>query len=171
MRHRSMMVTNMMATKKSIPPKAARDLRSISRELFEQLADGPMTAETIQEATMALKNALIERALGAELDVHLGCPSGAERPAEMSKQRNAKTGKTVLTDDGRLGLDTPRDRNGGVAPILIPMHARRFTGFDDKIIAMYARGMSVSEIRAFLAVWHVDAAGLLQGSREGLGPG
>jgi transposase-like protein len=69
----------------------------------------------------------------------------------MTNQRNGKTGKTVLTDDGPLRLEIPRDRNGTFAPILIPKHARRFTGFDDKIIAMYARGMSVREIRAFLA--------------------
>ncbi len=59
--------------------------------------------------------------------------------------------KTFLTDDGRLRLDIPRDRDGIFDPILIPKHERRFTGFGDKIIAMYARGLAVREIRAFLA--------------------
>ncbi|WP_277343307.1 IS256 family transposase, partial [Cupriavidus taiwanensis] len=59
--------------------------------------------------------------------------------------------KTVLTDDGPLRLDIPRDRDGSFDPILIPKHERRFTGFDDKIIAMYARGMTLREIQAFLA--------------------
>ncbi|CAM4134400.1 IS256 family transposase [Bordetella bronchialis] len=56
----------------------------------------------------------------------------------------------MLTDDGAISVDVPRDRDGSFAPILIPKHERRFTGFDDKIIAMYARGMTVREIQAFL---------------------
>src|SRR5690606_42145788 len=66
-------------------------------------------------------------------------------------QRNGSSAKTVLTDTGPVRLDIPRDREGSFEPILIPKHERRFTGFDDKIIAMYARGMSVREIQAFLA--------------------
>jgi putative transposase len=61
------------------------------------------------------------------------------------------SGKTVLTDDGPLRIDVPRDRDGSFEPLLIPKHERRFTGFDDKIIAMYARGMTVREIQGFLA--------------------
>ncbi|CAG2160880.1 hypothetical protein LMG26411_07829 [Cupriavidus numazuensis] len=57
----------------------------------------------------------------------------------------------MLTEDGPLRVDLPRDRDGSFNPILIPKHERRFTGFDDKIIAMYARGMTVREIQAFLA--------------------
>ncbi len=57
----------------------------------------------------------------------------------------------MLTDDGPLRVDIPRDRDGSFAPIPIPKHERRFTGFDDKIIAMYARGMTVREIQGFLA--------------------
>jgi putative transposase len=139
-----------MATKKT-PRNVARDLPSIPKELIEQFVKGPMTAEAIQDVSMAFKKALIERALGAEMGHHLGYPPGAERPADSRNQRNGKTAKTVLTDAGPLRLDIPRDRDGSFAPILIPKHARRFTGFDDKIIAMYARGMSVREIRAFLA--------------------
>src|SRR6056297_2411565 len=59
--------------------------------------------------------------------------------------------KNALTDDGPVRIEVPRDREGSYQPILIPKHQRRYTGFDDKIIAMYARGMSVREIRAFLA--------------------
>ncbi len=69
----------------------------------------------------------------------------------MANQRNGKSAKTVLTEDGPLRLDIPRDRNGSFYPILVPKHERRFTGIDDKIIAMYARGMTVQEIQAFLA--------------------
>lgn len=140
-----------MPTKKKPASATARELPSIPKELIEQFVTGPMSAEAIQDASMAFKKALIERALGAELGHHLGYPQGAERPEESTNQRNGKSSKTVLTDDGPLRLDIPRDRDGSFAPILIPKHERRFTGFDDKIIAMYARGMTVREIRAFLS--------------------
>ena len=136
-------------------PKPAAEaqtaLPSIPDELIDQFVKGPMTAEAVQAASIAFKKALIERALGAELGHHLGYPAGAARPPEATNQRNGKTGKTVLTDDGPLRLEIPRDRDGSFAPILIPKHVRRFTGFDDKIIAMYARGMTVREIQGFLA--------------------
>jgi transposase-like protein len=109
-----------------------------------------MTAEAVQDAAIAFKKALIERAMGAELGHHLGYPAGAERPEDATNQRNGSSAKTVLTDTGPLRLAIPRDRDGSFAPILIPKHERRFTGFDDKIIAMYARGMTVREIQAFL---------------------
>ncbi|WP_171020361.1 transposase, partial [Cupriavidus sp. 2SB] len=118
-------------------PKAPlRELPAIPKELIDQFVKGPMTAEAVQDAAMAFKKALIERALGAELGHHLGYPAGTERPAETTNQRNGKSAKTVLTEDGPLRLDIPRDRDGSFAPILIPKHERRFTGFDDKIIAM-----------------------------------
>ncbi|KJK07905.1 transposase [Burkholderiaceae bacterium 16] len=127
-----------------------RDLPTIPKELIDQFVKGPMTAEAVQDAAMAFKKALIERAMGAELGHHLGYPAGAERPEDATNQRNGSSAKTVLTDTGPLRLAIPRDRDGSFAPILIPKHDRRFTGFDDKIIAMYARGMTVREIQAFL---------------------
>jgi transposase-like protein len=126
-------------------------LPKIPEELLDQLVQGPMTAESIRDATTALKKALIERALGGELTHHLGYPPGGEKPAEAGNHRNGSTGKTVLTEDGPLRIDVPRDRRGSFEPLLIPKHERRFTGFDDKIVAMYARGMTVREIQAFLA--------------------
>jgi len=100
---------------------------------------------------MALKKALIERALGGELSHHLGYLPGGDKPAEAGNHRNGSTGKTVLTEDGPLRIEVPRDRQGSFEPLLIPKHERRFTGFDDKIVALYARGMTVREIQAFLA--------------------
>jgi len=137
-----------MATKKKLP---LRELPSIPADLVDQFVKGPMTAEAVQDLSMAFKKALIERALGAELGHHLGYAQGQERPEQATNQRNGKSRKTVLTDDGPLRVDIPRDRDGSFAPILIPKHERRFTGFDDKIIAMYARGMTVREIQGFLA--------------------
>ena len=126
-------------------------LPKIPQELLDQFVQGPMTAESIQDVTMALKKALIERALGGELSHHLGYPPGGDKPAEAGNHRNGSTGKTVLTEDGPLRIEVPRDREGSFEPLLIPKHERRFTGFDDKIVALYARGMTVREIQAFLA--------------------
>ena len=100
---------------------------------------------------MAFKKALIERALGAELSHHLGYAAGEAKPEAASNHRNGSSAKTVLTDDGPVRIEVPRDRDGSFEPLLIPKHERRFTGFDDKIVAMYARGMTVREIQGFLA--------------------
>ncbi len=132
-------------------PKATpAELPAIPAELLEQFGNGPMTADAINAATLALKKALIERALDGEMNHHLGYSSGAAKPTEVSNQRNGKSAKTVLTEDGPIRIEVPRDRDGSFQPLLIPKHERRFTGFDDKIVAMYARGMTVREIQAFL---------------------
>jgi putative transposase len=130
--------------------KAGSALPSIPKELIDQFVTGPMSAEQVQAASMAFKKALIERALGGELSHHLGYAPGAARPEEATNQRNGNSAKTVFTEDGPLRLEIPRDRDGSFEPILIPKHERRFTGFDDKIVAMYARGMTMREIQGFL---------------------
>jgi putative transposase len=126
-------------------------LPKIPKELLDQFVSGPMTGEAVNAASMAFKKALIERALGAELGYHLGYSTGAAKPEAVSNQRNGTSGKTVLTEDGPLRIEVPRDRDASFEPLLIPKHERRFTGFDDKIIAMYARGMTVREVQGFLA--------------------
>jgi len=126
-------------------------LARIPPELLDQLVKGPMTAEAVEDLSRSFKKALIERALGAEMSHHLGYPAGGEKPESATNHRNGKSGKTVLTDDGPLRIEVPRDREGEFEPKLIGKHERRFTGFDDKIIAMYARGMTVREIQGFLA--------------------
>jgi putative transposase len=131
--------------------KAAAALPSIPKELIDQFVTGPMSAEAVNAASVAFKKALIERALGAELSHHLGYSPGAPKPEEASNHRNGMSGKTVLTEDGPLRIEVPRDRDATFEPLLIPKHERRFTGFDDKIVAMYARGMTVREVQGFLA--------------------
>lgn len=126
-------------------------LPAIPKELIEQFVSGPMTSDAVNAATVAFKKALIERALGAEMSHHLGYPNGASKPeAGTANQRNGRSAKTVLTDDGPLRIEVPRDRAGSFEPVLIPKYERRFTGFDDKIVAMYARGMTMREIQGFL---------------------
>ncbi len=130
---------------------AATAMPSIPKELIDQFVTGPMSAEAVNAASMAFKKALIERALGAELSHHLGYRPGATKPEDASNHRNGASGKTVLTENGPLRIEVPRDREGSFEPLLIPKHDRRFTGFDDKIVAMYARGMTVREIQGLLA--------------------
>ena len=125
-------------------------LKPVPAEILDQFVDdGALTATDIEVAMRRFKKALIERALGGELTHHLGYPAGAA-PPEVGNKSNGSTPKTVLTDDGTVDIDVPRDREGSFAPVLIPKHDRRFTGFDDKILALYARGLTVREIQAFL---------------------
>ena len=130
--------------------RAVAGLPSIPKELVAQFLTGPMTGEAINAAGIAFKQALIEASLNAELTHHLGYAPGAERPEATTNQRNGVTAKTVLTGDGRVRIETPRDRDGSFEPLLIPKHARRFTAFDDSIVALYARGLTVREIQGFL---------------------
>ena len=136
-------------------PKAekpdAEVLAPIPAEILDQIVrDGPLTAEEVETASRRFKKALIERALSAELTHHLGYPPGAAKPELTTNHRNGVSGKTVLTDDGPVAIEVPRDRDGTFEPQLIGKHERRFTGFDDKVIALYARGLTVREIQAFL---------------------
>ena len=134
---------------KTVARQVAR-LPSIPKQLVDLFLTGPMTGEAINEAGAAFKKALIEASLNAELSHHLGYEAGAERPESVSNHRNGGTSKTVLSGDGKLRIETPRDRDGSFEPLLVPKHARRFTGFDDKIVALYARGLTVREIQGYL---------------------
>ena len=119
-------------------------LPKIPQELIDQFITGPMTGEAVNAASMAFKKALIERAMGAELGHHLGYLAGAAKPDTAVNQRNGKSAKTVLTGEGPVRIEVPRDRDGSFEPILIPKHERRFTGFDEHIIAMVAVGTGVT---------------------------
>ena len=126
-------------------------LAPIPSEILDQFVrQGPLTPEELDGVVRRFKKAIIERALGGELTHHLGYAVGGTKPEDTTNHRNGTSGKTVLTDDGPLALAVPRDRDGSFEPRLISKHERRFTGFDDKIIALYARGLTVREIQAFL---------------------
>jgi transposase-like protein len=141
-----------MPRKRKSETRDAEVLAPVPVEVLDQFVrEGPLTAAEVEAATRRFKKAIIERALGAELGHHLGYQPGEAKPEESSNHRNGTSGKTVLTDEGPLAIAVPRDRQGTFEPQLIPKHARRFTGFDDKIIALYARGLTVREIQAFLA--------------------
>ena len=140
-----------MLTKAKRVTRDVAQLPSIPKDLVNLFLTGPMTGEAINDASVAFKKALIEASLNAELSHHLGYQPGAERPEAASNQRNGSTAKTILTDGGAMRINTPRDRDGSFEPLLVPKHARRFTGFDDKMIALYARGLTVREIQGFMA--------------------
>ena len=69
------------------------------------------------------------------------------KPEQLTNQPNGVAAKTVLCGDGKMRIETPRDRDGSFEPLLLPKHARRFTAFDDSIVALYARGLTVREIQ------------------------
>lgn len=124
-----------------------------SNELMDQLLasyqkpGGPADAQGLLKD---LTSAVLNRAMEGELDHHLGYGKGERPPEAQSNRRNGKSPKRLRTDQGEVAVDVPRDRDGSFEPQLIPKHQRQFGGFDDKILAMYARGMTVRDIRAHL---------------------
>ena len=97
-----------------------------------------------------LTKLLVERALDAELTEHLGHERNEAVSNPVGNTRNGKSKKTLKGDFGELPIEVPRDRHGSFEPQLIPKHQTRWAGFDDKIISLYARGMTVREIQAHL---------------------
>jgi putative transposase len=122
----------------------------IKPELLDEFLKGSKTPGEVNNLPKGLKKAILERTLNAELTHHLGYAKGEDKPETQDNHRNGSTSKTILTDDGALPIDVSRDRAGTFELQIITKGERRFTGFDDKIIAMYARGMSVREIQGYL---------------------
>lgn len=96
-----------------------------------------------------LKKRVVEKALAGELTHHLGYRLG-EKPEGVENHRNGYSQKTVVGEGGAMEIAVPRDREGSFEPVLIGKGQRRFEGFDERIVAMYARGMTVREIQGFL---------------------
>ena len=119
-------------------------------KVMAALVPGPITPAEANDLIHGFKKAVFERALGAELTHHLGYGQDEPKPTGQTNHRNGSSAKTVATDTGEVRVEIPRDREGSFEPLLIGKHERRFSGFDDKIVAMYARGMTVREIQAHL---------------------
>ena len=120
----------------------------IKKDTLDQLLAGrdPRAVFAKEGLVDELKKALANRVLSAELDDHLD----GEAAAGKANRRNGYSKKTVLGESSKLELRIPRDREGTFDPKLIAKYQRRFPGFDEKIISMYARGMSVREIQGHL---------------------
>jgi putative transposase len=125
----------------------------LSDELIDELLAGARGEEEIvgPGGLLAdLTRRLVERAMDAELTEHLGYEHGQPPPGGAGNTRNGTTPKTLATEHGSVRIEAPRDRKGSFAPQIVPKGKRRFAGFDEKIIALYARGLSVRDIRAHL---------------------
>jgi putative transposase len=133
-------------------PDAVRD--RLADEVIDELLAGARTEEEIVGpggVLAQLTKRLVERAMSAELTEHLGYERHQEPPGGSGNTRNGSTGKTLATEHGPVRIETPRDRNGSFEPQIIRKGQRRFEGFDDKILALYSRGLSTRDIEAHLA--------------------
>jgi putative transposase len=132
----------------------------LSDELIDELLAGARSEEEIvgPGGLLAdLTRRLVERAMDAELTEHLGYEHSQPPPGGAGNTRNGSTPKTLVTEHGSVRIEAPRDRKGSFAPQIVPKGKRRFAGFDEKIIALYARGLSVRDIQAHLAeIYGVD---------------
>jgi len=132
----------MTATKRAVPKELLDGLMADYRKPEDLIGENGLLKE--------LTKLLVERALEAEMADHLG--HDKNRPVENAagNTRNGRSRKTLQGEFGQLPIDIPRDRHGTFDPILIPKHQNRWNGFDDKIVSLYARGMTVREIQSHL---------------------
>ena len=128
-------------------------MEKISPELIDELLKGYRKPEDLIGENGLLKRltkAVLERALAAELTGHLGYEKHDPAGYKSGNSRNGASSKTVKGEFGEIQVETPRDRNGTFSPQILGKHQTRFDGFDDKILSMYARGMSTREIQGHL---------------------
>ena len=118
------------------------------------------TEADLNEFRQMLTKITVEAALNAELDDHLGFAKNEQ--SDSDNNRNGYTSKTLQTEDGQFELDTPRDRAGSFEPRLVKKHQRRFTTMDDKILFLYAQGMTTREIvTTFKEMYGADVSATL----------
>src|SRR5260370_21847435 len=126
---------------------------TIRRELIDELLkDYPNSRDVLAEDGLLkqLTKAVIERCLETELDDHLGYPKHGHHGHAAGNTRNGSSQKTVKGEQGQIEIDVPRDRQGTFEPQLVKEGQTRLEGFDEKILAMYARGMTTRDIQAQL---------------------
>jgi putative transposase len=127
--------------------------RQLPDEVIDELLAGARTEEEIVGPgglLSQLTQRLVERALEVEITDHLGYEPHQEPPGGTGNTRNGSTPKTLSTEHGPVAIGTPRDRDGSFEPKLVRKRQRRFEGFDEKILALYSRGMSTRDIEAHL---------------------
>ena len=129
------------------------DGERIPDEVIDQLLAGASSEEEIAGPgglLAQLTKRLVERAMEVELTDHLGYEPHAEPLGGAGNTRNGTSPKTLITEHGQVGIDAPRDRGGSFEPRIVRKRQRRFEGFDDKILALYSRGLSTRDIEAHL---------------------
>jgi putative transposase len=135
-------------------PELADRVRALLPDgVIDELLGGARTEEEItgQGGLLGqLTRRLVERAMEVELGDHLGYEPHAEPPGGTGNTRNGTTSKRLVTEHGEVQINAPRDRDGSFEPQIVRKRQRRFEGFDDKILALYARGMSTRDISAHL---------------------
>lgn len=124
-------------------------LAALPEGLIDQLAAGVKTPADFQQVYRAFQKALTEKVLQAELTHHLGYPEGAGR-TPTGNARNGTTPKRITTDTGTLDLAIPRDRHSTFTPQFVPKGVRRLPGFDESVLALYARGLATRELQGYL---------------------
>jgi putative transposase len=127
--------------------------RRISDEVIDELLAGASTEEEIAGPgglLAELTKRLVERAMEVELTDHVGYESHHEPPGGAGNTRNGTTPKTLICEHGKVAIDAPRDRDGSFEPKIVRKRQRRFVGFDEKILALYSRGLSTRDIEAHL---------------------
>jgi putative transposase len=130
--------------------RATPAVEQFDPDALDALLGDRRTAVELDELFRQMKKALMEKVLQGELTHHLGYKPGELKPEGQTNQRNGHSVKTLLTDDGALPVAIPRDRAGTFEPLLIPKHERRLPRFDQNVISLYARGMTVREIQGHL---------------------
>src|SRR4051794_27576274 len=135
--------------------RVPEDLRRVlPDEVIDELLAGRKTEEEIAGPgglLSQLTKRVVERAMEVELTDHLGYEPHQEPPGGAGNTRNGSTPKTLVTEHGPVEVRTPRDRRGSFEPKIVRKRQRRFEGFDDKILALYSRGLSTRDIQAHLA--------------------
>jgi putative transposase len=142
------------AARRSGPPELAEQVKALLPDgVIDELLAGARTEEEIAGPgglLSELTRRLVERAMEVELTDHLGYEPHQEPPGGTGNTRNGSTPKTLITEQGEVRIDTPRDRAGTFEPQIVRKRQRRFEGFDDKILALYSRGLSTRDIEAHL---------------------
>jgi putative transposase len=140
--------------------------RKLPNELVDELLAGASSEEEIVGPgglLSQLTRRLVERAMEVELTDHLGFDRHQEPPGGTGNTRNGSTRKRLATEHGPVEIQAPRDRDGSFEPQIVRKRQRRFEGFDEKILALYSRGLSVRDVQAHLReIYGVDvSAGLI----------
>lgn len=124
----------------------------LDKLIKDHLAQGKNPKELLSKEGLLgqLTKALVQRCLEAEMDEHLGYEKSERAGKSADNRRNGYSKKTITSDQGEFTVGMPRDRNGDFEPQVVPKHRTRLEGFDDKVLALYARGMTVRDIQSQL---------------------